>query len=139
MSKSDLGMTPEDEHDLNCGTFLGERPDEAKEKKLLNEAVERLSKIKPEVEILASQITKLEDGDILLVTVPINTDQKHTSFFRQYMNNLVKEKMQLDAQVLVAAGDVKMSVLKAEKLGDIHQRLDDIEKRLPPRGLEIKG
>ena len=111
-----LGMTPEDEHALNCGTFRGE-------------------KFPENIEVLASQITKLEDGDILLVRVSDITPPGQLHIFTQYMKSLVHEEMKIDAQVIVVRGEVAMGVVKKADLGDIHQRLDDIEKRLPPRAL----
>lgn len=88
-----------------------------------------------DVNQLEAQVQKiqLEDGDILLVTIPEIKPfdgYKQLRRVQEHVTQLVREKMGIDAQVWVTWDTVKISALKKGDLGDIHQRLDGMQVKI---------
>lgn len=84
-----------------------------------------------DIQVTDTQTVKVEEGDILLVTVPTNTSDKQLMSFRKSFTKQVKDMVGSDKVVVIVvaaeAGTVSMGLVKREELDDIRQRLDDLE------------
>lgn len=73
---------------------------------------------------------KLEDGDLLLIRVPEHVRVEMLRGFRKQIAAIV-ERLGVNAQVLVVAGDVTLEVVKESQLLDVkalEERIERIEK-----------
>lgn len=78
------------------------------------------------------QKLKLEDGDILHVTVSPTTQMGQAARFQQQLTDRVKHDLHVDVVVVVLLAECTMSIVKRNELSDIYQRLDDLEERMLP-------
>lgn len=81
------------------------------------------------VEITDLQKVKMEDGDILLITVPPNTPSSMISRFRETTTMIFREKFGEKCHVIIAAvepGEMSLSIAKRNELSDMHQQIDDL-------------
>jgi hypothetical protein len=79
------------------------------------------------------QKVKMEDGDILCVTVPPTTPANMLGSFRKHLEEDVQKRFGEKCYVLVVAaetGAVALDIAKRNELADIYQRLDALESRL---------
>ncbi len=85
-----------------------------------------------EIEITKTQTVKVEEGDILLVTIPPSTNTNHVSSFRKSLTEQVRKMVGSDKVIFVVAAvdhaDIRMELVKESKLDDIYQRLEALEK-----------
>lgn len=85
-----------------------------------------------EIKVDNTHVVKLEDGDILHVTVPIDTRYEQVLAFRKHLEKEVKEKVGDRCIVIVTAsepGTVEVKAIKRNELSDIYQRLDALESK----------
>lgn len=84
----------------------------------------------PEIEITKMQRVKIEEGDILVATVPPGTSEQQLRSFRR---QVTEDVAALGARVYVVAaepGAVVFELVKEGDLADIYARLEKIEGHL---------
>jgi len=79
------------------------------------------------VNVNEGTILQLKDGDLLFVRVPVETSIQQVRVF----TNAVKERIAslgVKAEVIVAAGDIEMEIVKGTQLEGIISRLEALER-----------
>lgn len=92
-----------------------------------------------EVVVKSMEKAKLEDGDLLLVTVSETTSTEVMMQFQNHMNGVIREVMKVNAvsEVVSCDGEVRLDVIKHHELSDIYQRLDELERKLVDADIQI--
>ncbi len=83
-----------------------------------------------DIKITDTKTIKIENGDILLVTVPVATPADVRVKYCQQLKNTIKENLGIAAVIVVTAAEMEMSIVKRNELSDLYQRIDDLEKEI---------
>ena len=93
----------------------------------------KIGEIMADIKITDAQTIKVEEGDVLLMTVPPETHQQQIGAFRKSFTDKVKKMVGSNVIVVVAAaepGTMSMDLVKSKDLKDIYERLGDLETEI---------
>lgn len=71
---------------------------------------------------------KLEDGDILLMTVPKTMTPPRMRMLRQNLIDMLKNEIRVEATPVVVTEEFKVEIVKRSELKGLYRRLDALEK-----------
>lgn len=74
--------------------------------------------------------TKIEDGDLVIIQMVDSRAYKYHKELCKSLQRIVTDEMGIAAKVIFVDEGFDISVVKKAELGDLHQRLEDLETKL---------